>query len=511
MSDRAGITALIAQRTGGRTPVGPFAGMRVLPDSSRGSGDLGARWLGVLVTFHGAVVHFDRELGQLRQAPIGADAASVVVAIDGDEATLWFHDGDALRPIGDCGPEGCMPGGGDAALALRVIDAGLGRLTLRGNGRYLSAELEGGVTLSRLKASHWEEFQLINPDDYAALQSVLSSQWISHADGTLITPDDMACVPGGAFRIGGMDVSAADMMAAARAAVSGQGGARVLSLTHDVWKVTALTMYRPLAYLVACGKAEIVECAKLAIDSLFEHGQWDGDVLVITDMPNRDALAPLAARWPGRLHVRVLPAHDVLDYTLARYRISELEMVRAYQPVIYIDSDVICDAPLDRLMRQIARSAGLHAVPEGSFMGEVDYYGGNLLRADGIEPDEGAVSFSSGILAFRHVDDQRLRFRAIIDSAYRFAASTDNRAPFLFDQPFMNYVSRKFGDISGQLLNGIVMTKPLGAPNLEYIAGKGLVHFAGGVGAGEPKLAQMAAYSGLLAARAAAERSAAIG
>lgn len=38
--------------------------------------------------------------------------------------------------------------------------------------------------------------------------------------------------------------------------------------------------------------------------------------------------------------------HDTLDYTLMKYKIVDLEVATLYQPLLYIDRDIVCDAPL---------------------------------------------------------------------------------------------------------------------------------------------------------------------
>jgi hypothetical protein len=459
----------------------------------------------VLLTHHGTAVYFDPATQALRHAPIVEAPLNLRATVDGPRMRLWYCDGVHAQVLADFGPAGCMVAAGVEPVSLRVIPQMDGQVALSANGRFMCAESDGRVAMSRLQVAAWEQFLPVPENHFARLRFFLGNRWIVRSTGTVLNPADMHCAPDGVVHVGGMIVPRADLLEALSDVPGGSGVPRDVMLSYDAWKMERLSLYRPLAYFVAFGAEQIFNCARLAIDSLFEHGAWQGDVLVITDPARQDFAHDLSARWPGRIHVCGMPAHDVLDYTLARYKVGELALARDYQPLIYIDSDVIADAPLDEALRPVALTPDLHAVPEGFINTDWNYYGYVLLEADGIRVEPEQEGFSTGVLAFRHVDDQELLFRAVVQTAYRYMAAANSRDRFsCYDQPFLNYLALKFAAdrtqaIRGDLLGRLVTVKQVMEPPRDRRSGTGLFHFPGGVGNSVPKQDQMQTYLAVLA------------
>jgi hypothetical protein len=91
-----------------------------------------------------------------------------------------------------------------------------------------------------------------------------------------------------------------------------------LDIIYDGWRLDSFWRYRPLIYYAAFGQDEVFGCLRIAIESLFEFGDYDGDVLLITDHTHATWPATLPEPWRGRVHVRTLPDGDLLAWTLAR-------------------------------------------------------------------------------------------------------------------------------------------------------------------------------------------------
>jgi hypothetical protein len=274
---------------------------------------------------------------------------------------------------------------------------------------------------------------------------------------------------------------------------------REMFLMSEGWKPERYILFRPLAYLVAYGGDEVFRCAELAILSLFEFGAWDGDILLMTDQANSGFAERMPDWLRDRIHVVTMPADDVLDYTLVRYRIADLTSADLYQPVIYIDTDVVCDMPLPPLACLAAMSHELQVTPEYFLGTPSPYYGQPLMTVDGMSFDGSQRGFSSGIFAFRDIDEQRKLFRTIIETAYSVSNSAGKRDLFeCYDQPFFNYVLRKTGLGDTTLFADAVLVHHNHLPMLTAPVRKGFVHFAGGVGNAPPKLAHMMSYIELL-------------
>ncbi|HEY2617104.1 MAG TPA: hypothetical protein VGI78_07175 [Acetobacteraceae bacterium] len=284
-----------------------------------------------------------------------------------------------------------------------------------------------------------------------------------------------------------------------------------LCLVHDGWKVVPLQVYRPLAYYAAFGNAEVFACLRIAIQSLLTFGRWTHDIAVLTS--DADLAAVAAALSPlklgERLHLITVPGADILDWCLARYRINAAAVFRTHQPLLYLDTDVFCDAPLDALCRDLARSTKIEAKAEGPLCeGEPEphghWYGWRLLTADALAVDRMDRGFSTGIVGFANIGVAADAFSAILRSAYGHAALTGDRRFFAgYDQPIANYVLRKLAVVSFALMEGIASfcrvqpgARPLPGPDRP----RGLVHFNGVVGDATSKRGAMEHYLACLGA-----------
>jgi glycosyltransferase involved in cell wall biosynthesis len=118
-----------------------------------------------LFTTFGTVLYVELASGQLRHGAIDGSPPNAIFV--GDHAlfeglrTGWFmHDAsDGLQPI-SCSADGCWLASsasyGPTAFQLIPLERGL--VGLQSGGRYLCAEPNGTVTLSRAVCSHWECF-----------------------------------------------------------------------------------------------------------------------------------------------------------------------------------------------------------------------------------------------------------------------------------------------------------------------------------------------------------------
>jgi hypothetical protein len=285
-----------------------------------------------------------------------------------------------------------------------------------------------------------------------------------------------------------------------------------LCLVRDGWKVLPLRVYRPLAYYAAFGNAEVFACLRIAIQSLLAFGRWTHDIAVLTSVA--DLAAVTAALSPlelgERLHLITVPGGDILDWCLARYRIDAAPVFRTHQPLLYLDTDVFCDGPLDPLCLELAGSTKIEAKAEGPLCeGEPEphghWYGWRLLTADGLAVDRLDRGFSTGIWGFANTGVAADAFSAIVRCAYGHAALTGNRRFFAgYDQPIANYVLRKLALPSFTLMETVASfcrVQPGARPLPDPDRPRGLVHFNGVVGDATSKQGAMERYLAYLGAQ----------
>ncbi len=450
----------------------------------------------VLMTCHGTIVQYVAAADRLIHGPIGLDSPVVELVSRGDEASLSWRNASSDHPLGRATPGSQHLTAMLVATPLSLQETEPRRVNLSLGGRYLCAEADGTLALSRDVASDWEHFLLLTGAEYALLLRILGNRWIDDQTGIILRPVLATAGAQPVVSFGEDAISIPDLLAAASNA---ERGPNALWLPVAGWKLRLFRLYRPLAYLVAYGDDAIFDCAAIAIRCLFEFGQWDGDVLLITDADHA-AFAERLPEWMrARLLIAAAPANDVLDYTLRRYGIADCAQAWDYQPLLYIDTDVMCDRPLAPLLRALVASPLVHAFPEMPLASENDYYGVSLLHADSLPFSPGEPGFSSGIIGFRSVGEHRALFQAIMRSTLGLAATLGRRDAFeYYDQPFFNYAARKSGMVTGAVMQRFATIQFSHWPPLSAPLRKGLVHFAGGVGKARPKLEQMTDYAALL-------------
>ncbi len=266
-----------------------------------------------------------------------------------------------------------------------------------------------------------------------------------------------------------------------------------LNVVRDGWRLEAFVRYRPLVYYAAFGAGSVFDCLRIAIESLFEFGGYDGDVLVLTDAAHLswpDCL-PEAVRPRVRMHQA--DASDMLDWTLARYGAAALPALARHRPFLYLDVDMVCDAPIDPLLRVLALSPLVHAPGENAVTRPENWYCASLLIEDGISVPPERQGFSTGALGFADQGVARTLFSLVPQLARNHAARSGKRDAFdCYDQPFANYAAIKLGGVETALFGRHLDNRYywLERPPER----RGLAHFTGGAVAAGAKLRAMSAY-----------------
>ena len=440
-----------------------------------------------LLTFFGTIVYLDASTSSLRHGRIGTVADNVTITGDGDSWILMLTTEGRAEPIGDLGPGGCrfMPGDKSPCRLQIKSHYRVGTHTLDWSGRLLTAEADGSISLFRDTAGDWEAFFLMEADELAELTFILQNCWIQRAPLRVFDQSEMALGNGFELHVGDVRLDLAEMLRVIRVqAHSRPSVALEFVATYHRWKLLSLRLFRPLVYLVAYGRDEILACADIAIRSLRAVG-GGGAAL-------RGASGTMSAQ---DVRLVAVQAHDTLDFALTRYKAVELPEFRQYQPVLYIDTDVVCNAPLDGLFHELCFSDAVHALSEGPVFHDADFYGKTLFEQDPCVARADELGISTGILGFRNVGCVAVPFKAILDGSYGFARGAMQRDYFpAFDQPFANYVFRKWFSAIRPLEGRAVVNLYIDDPSVRPEDRLGLIHFAGGVGNASPKIERMRVY-----------------
>ncbi len=366
-----------------------------------------------------------------------------------------------------------------------------GVVALRSGHLYVAAEPDGRITLSRVQAREWEAFLPLRNDVLTEIREVATKDWVAQTRRRTISADTVRFAPDFRMVVG-------DMLVDLRSYAVGnplkrkRAEAGSLDLLYGGWRVERMHRYQPLIYFTAFGDDGIFECLEIALASLARFARWSGSVLILTDRTSEEMapLIPSALRAQTHLH-RCNPV-DVLGFTLARYTVDEIPFAKAHQPLLYVDTDVVFDRPLDDLMMDILLSDNISFLPERE-MFDYDFYGEPLFHADDRFRPAYTRGLSSGAIGIPSLERAADSFRTIVAVADAYAAAQGRRDVFnCYDQPFANYIFHKLGGFDPAILDRHASLHHSSYADVKDR--KGFVHFCGGVGVSAPKLVRMAQY-----------------
>ncbi len=329
-----------------------------------------------------------------------------------------------------------------AAVNSRVVSLSTGT-------HYLCADPQHKVVADREQASDWEYFLVVEPDEVTDLFALLGNRWLLHSTGEIIERTTIAVIDGFHVRFGPLTLQLAEILPLRHARrFDGPGRMPIYSadLFVDGWKVERVSLYRPLIYFTAFTKDDVYEQLRLSLRSLVEFGGYTDDVLVMADRPPEQvrALAPPALQ--ARTHVMPVRTRRGLDYMMARYRVAEWEPAAGCQPLLYVDTDIVFDAPVAPLLAELARHARIAAPPEAVRVADSPQLGRVQVEADGVAVGD-RLGFNAGTQGFANLTLQGGSLRLILDALQRWDRDQVARgAPVVWeDQPIANYVAVKTG------------------------------------------------------------------
>lgn len=290
----------------------------------------------------------------------------------------------------------------------------------------------------------------------------------------------------GCFDLEGHVIEPAALPAAARR--SCLDGARTLNFLTDTWKLTHLRLFNPLIFSCVFGDDAVFDCFGLLARSLLTVGQYHGDIAVMTDPEGVARLEALKRSLPmsGAFEIVVLAdCHDEMDYCLARFRFHDHPFFADRQPLVYLDADILCNAPIEPLLAEMVFSDGISVSPEGILNegnpnSDGHWYGWRMMAAAGMEFDPHQRGFSAGAIGYSHSDVALEYARLVMEVAQGYRRESGQKRPFVgYDQCVANYVFlkariREFGHIGAAVTLHRVQPDHLSRFPPEK---RGLIHF----------------------------------
>lgn len=343
-------------------------------------------------------------------------------------------------------------------------------LTLIRNGTRLGAAPDSEAVVP-VRQDHWPttRFLPLSPADFTVIRGLLDATWLLGTTAPEIGPQTASLQPGFAVRIGPLDI---DLRWNLPFEVS--GWPHRLTVSRDVWKIERLFRYRPVVYFAAYGDPLVMRQFALAVTSLVTLGAYDGDIVVLTDKSPAEIAALFPAAVLARLALLPMPAVDRVGYIAARYAIATWPDAGDFQPLLYVDADLLFDRAVAPMLHAIAQADAICVTPEAWPLRDTNAVGGHLLADDGCHPPPDRMGFNSGTQGIPNMQAHAGTLSLIARTLRNRRTAVGRHAETFVDQPIANYVAYRTDTYDTELLARFVRLADATADPAERI---GVVHF----------------------------------
>ncbi|NKC30302.1 hypothetical protein [Falsiroseomonas selenitidurans] len=359
-------------------------------------------------------------------------------------------------------------------------------VTLEQGGQRLCATPDGGLVAAAPEAEEVPPEARFLPLSDARLDHLARlplDDW-TLSDGTLVAGGDIRLAAGFVLRFGPLDI-ALDQGPDTLVVETLDGVPHGLRLVHDGWRADRARVLRPLIYLCVFGAETQFLQLRLLLESLGRFGAYRGQVLIVSDRPEAALLPLVPEALAGQVMFTRREMPDLNAMLHARYELDDLP-IGQFQPVLYLDCDMLCDAPLMPLfagMNTADAIFGTLEVPrpiDGPMAPVSPWFGGALFAKDPLRGRR-IHALNSGSIGFSNRAIAEPVFRQLLGIARGYAAREPDHNPRFGDQPFLNYLFQKLGPVDLALLNRHIRVLRGSATTMDG-ARLGLLHFNRGVG-----------------------------
>lgn len=443
-----------------------------------------------LLDSRGRIVGHDPEQDERPLQPLTSFETAKALQLHGVRQPPDSNDAFIFSDLGIMRQHAMLPGVGLVALAYDPTQRCW--QVRHPDGRLLVVDENAGRCRFSADASEARSaFLLLTEADIRKLRHVLGSRWVARRDKQIHEGIAIRLADDFILRIGrfSLDLRFQDFSRMDHYSLVG---------AVDGWKYEKFYLYRPLVYITAYSDRHVLDQLKLCIASLLKIGRFAGRIVVMTDVGRDEILRLCEPDDPDQIVVLPLRPVDFVGYVCTKYMIYDSELFHGYQPVMYLDPDIIFDRPADEMLVPVASCEKISAPLEDfHFLRNHPAVGSSLLQLDGIEPIY-AAGFNGGTIVIPNVANPAVRecfdlIRRTIGSLGVIHGRGFNRWA---DQECANYVGFKTGMVDTSVLTRHVqhhVAQPLDTGR------RGLVHFWAHAGSRKVVLMRNYFYS-LLAA-----------
>lgn len=237
------------------------------------------------------------------------------------------------------------------AEAITLDNRGMGLNVLSVHNYYLSADWSGKISFDTQDASAAMVVRCVALDDILLLRKMVNENWVCGPEGRQVQIK-LAQSTLENIIIGSVQVSFEQFIEAAR-----QYEQHNELLLNEEWKIWRFVRYKPLIVMEVFEESALQELP-IALQSLFEIGQYDGDVLIATDQSENEIKALISTVYESFV-VRIVTVknYDRFSSLRTRFRlIGNPDILDNYTPLVFMNSGIVFDAKIEEFLGRSALS-----------------------------------------------------------------------------------------------------------------------------------------------------------
>jgi hypothetical protein len=215
--------------------------------------------------------------------------------------------------------------------------------------------------------------------------------------------------------------------------------------THE--PILTLTRKKYLVYMCVFHNKDYLDLLRILLTTLKFYSKTDSiDFLVFTSYDFEPMVSEMSNMLKIPVYVKLFEFTTIQQAACARLHIFEYEDIGSYEKILYIDTDIIIQNDLTKLLESDIEDR-IYAMREGTI--EHEYHGGWFFDFNTINKD--IIGMNSGILLFKNSETIRGIFHDI-QAHIKTRMDANEPMPCPQDQPFINYHCIKNGKQDTDLL-----------------------------------------------------------
>lgn len=224
----------------------------------------------------------------------------------------------------------------------------------------------------------------------------------------------------------------------------------------DSWKIEEFLLYNPLIYITAYSSKSVLEQLKICIRSLREFSGFDGQIVVMSDQDVTSIRELCAGKNTDSINVDPMNPEDFVGYVCSKFSLSGKECYDGYQPIMYLDPDIVFNCNVDQMLQEATLTEDICAPLEDFHRVQTHIpVGAGLIQLDSLKPSPYAAGFNGGTIVYPNVENPKVQ--AFLETARRTVTNVGELFGRSFnawaDQEVINYISIKKFSINTSCLS----------------------------------------------------------